>query len=192
MNKILFTNRAEFRNWLEANALSDDSIWLIIGKTKRIETITASEALEEALCFGWIDGQIRSVDDDSYIKYFKQRSNKSNWSKKNKSLAQKLESQGLMTDLGRAKIEIAKQNGSWNPPEREPMSDEQVREFEGLLRSHQTAWENFEKMPRSSQRAYTASYVYTKTEKGRQSRLQTIIERLNLNLNPMESMGKKE
>jgi len=47
-------------------------------------------------------------------------------------------------------------------------------------------------MPRSSQRAYTASYVYTKTEKGRQSRLQTIIERLKLNLNPMESMGKKE
>jgi len=185
MNKMLFKNRSEFRNWLEQNALSDEGIWLIIGKTEAVETVKASEALEEALCFGWID-------DDSYIKYFKQRSNKSNWSQKNKSLAQQLESQGLMTDLGRAKIEIAKQNGSWNPPEREPMTDEQVREFEGLLRSHQTAWENFEKMPRSSQRAYTASYVYTKTEKGRQSRLQTIIERLKLNLNPMESMGKKE
>ena len=132
------------------------------------------------------------MDDDSYIKYFKQRSNKSNWSQKNKSLAQQLESQGLMTDLGRAKIEIAKQNGSWTPPEREPMSDEQVRDFEGLLRSHQTAWENFEKMPRSSRTAYTASYFYTKTEEGRQKRLQTIIERLNLNLNPMESMRSKK
>ena len=132
------------------------------------------------------------MDDDSYIKYFKQRSNKSNWSQKNKSLAQQLESQGLMTDLGRAKIEIAKQNGSWNPPEREPMTDEQVREFEGLLRTHPTAWENFQAMPPSSQRAYTASYVYTKTEKGRQSRLQTIVERLELNLNPMERMPLKE
>jgi uncharacterized protein YdeI (YjbR/CyaY-like superfamily) len=192
MNKILFRNRSEFRSWLESNALSDDGIWLIIGKNKNIETIKASEALEEALCFGWIDGQIRSVDGDSYIKYFKKRSNTSTWSEKNKSLTQKLESQGLMTDFGRAKIEIAKRNGSWNPPEREPMSDEQVREFEGLLRSHPTAWENFEKLPPSARTAYTASYVYTKTEKGRQKRLETIIERLILNLNPMESMHKKK
>ena len=192
MNKMLFRNRSEFRDWLERNALSDEGIWVIIGKTEAVETVTASEALEEALCFGWIDGQIRRVDDDSYIKYFKQRNDKSNWSQKNKTLAQKLESQGLMTDLGRAKIQIAKQNGSWNPPEREPMTDEQVRAFEDLLRSHPTAWENFQSMPRSSQRAYTASYVYTKTEKGRQSRLETIIERLNLNLNPMERMPQKE
>ena len=129
MNKMLFQSRSEFRDWLERNALSDEGIWLIIGKTEAVETVTASEALEEALCFGWIDGQIRRVDDDSYIKYFKQRNDKSSWSQKNKALAQKLDSQGLMTDLGRAKIEIAKQNGSWNPPEREPMTDEQARAF---------------------------------------------------------------
>lgn len=192
MNKVLFKNRSEFRDWLKLNALSNDGIWLIFGKNKKIETIKSGEALEEALCFGWIDGQMQSVDDDTYIKYFKQRSKTSKWSEKNKSLTQKLESQGLMTGFGRAKIEISKQNGNWDPPKDKPMTEEQVREFEDLLKSHKTAWANFEKMPRSSRTAYTASYIYTKTEEGKQKRLNAIIERLNLNLNPMESIKNKK
>jgi uncharacterized protein YdeI (YjbR/CyaY-like superfamily) len=114
MNRILFKNRLEFREWLTKNALSDEGIWLIFSKKGNPETVKANEALEEAICFGWIDGQLQSIDENSYIKYFKQRSKTSNWSEKNRSLAERLESQGLMTDFGRAKIEIAKQNGCWN------------------------------------------------------------------------------
>lgn len=190
--KLLFATRSDFRAWLYENAQTSGGVWLVFGKSKSVVTLTANDALEEALCFGWIDGQMQSVDDDTYIKYFKQRSDTSKWSEKNKSLIPKLESRGLMTDLGRVKIEIAKQNGNWDSPKVEPITEGQVQNFEALLKSHKTAWANFEKMPRSSRTAYTASYIYTKTEDGKQKRLNTIIERLNLNLNPMESMKNKK
>jgi len=96
-----------------------------------------------------------------------------------------------MTDFGRSKIKIAKQNGNWDAPKAEPMTEEQVRDFEDLLRSHETAWINYEKMPRSARKTYAASYIYTKTEEGKQKRLITIIVRLNLDLNSMESMKNK-
>ena len=189
---MLFKNRLEFREWLAKNALSDDGIWLIFGKSSGPETLKASEALEEALCFGWIDGQMQGIDDSSYIKYFKQRSITSNWSDKNKSLAQKLEEQGLMTDLGRAKIEKAKQNGSWDNSKPEALTDEQLQQFEDMLKPFEDAHTNYMKMPRSARKTYATSYFLgAKTEAGRQKRLNTIIERLNLNLNPIESMKKK-
>lgn len=191
MNRILFKNRLEFRKWLIKNALSDEGIWLIFGKKGNPETLKANEALEEALCFGWIDGQLQSVDENSYLKYFKQRSKISNWSEKNRSLVEKLESQGLMTDFGRAKIKIAKQNGCWNPPKPEPLTGEQLQQFEDMLKSYESAYTNYIKMPRSARGIYAASYFLgAKTGEGKQKRLNTIIERLNLNLNPMESMKK--
>lgn len=191
MKQMLFKNRSEFREWLTKNALSDEGIWLVFSKKDGQETLKADEALEEALCFGWIDSQIQSVDEKSYLKYFKQRSKTSNWSEKNKELVEKLESQGLMTDFGRVKIEIAKQNGHWNPSKPEPLTDEQLRQFEDMLKSYETAYANFIKMPRSARGAYAASYFFgAKTEAGKQKRFSAIIERLNLNLNPMESMKK--
>ncbi len=192
MNKILFKNRSEFREWLAKNALSDEGVWLIFGKKDGPETLKASEALEEALCFGWIDGQMQSIDEKSYLKYFKQRSKTSNWSGKNKKLVEQLEAQGLMTDLGRAKIETAKQNGHWNPPKNEALTDEQMQQFNDMLKPHENAYTNFTKMSRSVRKAYATSYFFgTKTEAGRQKRLSTIVERLNMNLNPMESMKRK-
>jgi uncharacterized protein YdeI (YjbR/CyaY-like superfamily) len=190
--RLLFASRGDFRAWLSQNAQTSGGVWLIFGKSKAVVTLSANDALEEALCFGWIDGQMQSVDNDTYIKYFKQRSETSKWSDKNKTLVQALEAQGLMTDFGRAKIDTAKQNGSWDTPKDEPMTEEQVQNFEDLLKPHLTAWTNFEKMPRSSRTSYTASYIYAKTDDGRRKRLNTIIERLNLNLNPMESMKGKQ
>lgn len=78
-------------------------------------TLLASEALEEALCFGWIDGQMQSLDNTKYRKYFARRTaNKSNWSDENKKLAQSLIEQGKMTQQGMAAIERAKKNGTWD------------------------------------------------------------------------------
>lgn len=192
IQKLLFAERSDFRAWLYENAQTTEGVWLVFGKSKTVVTLTANDALEEALCFGWIDGQMKSVDDDTYIKYFKQRSDTSKWSEKNKSLIPKLEAQGLMTDFGRAKVDIAKQNGYWDSPKVEPVTEQQVQSFEALLKAHKAAWENYERMPRSARTAYMASYIYTKTEEGKQRRLNTIIERLELNLNPMESMKNKK
>jgi uncharacterized protein YdeI (YjbR/CyaY-like superfamily) len=193
MNRILFKNRAEFRKWLTANAIANEGIWLIFGKNAKVETIKASEALEEALCFGWIDGMIQSVDENTYIKYFKQRDTASNWSDKNKGLVDKLEALGLMTDFGRTKIKIAQQNGRWASTKPNPLTDEQFQLFEDMLKPHEIAYGNFMKMTRSTRKTYAASYFLgPKTDEGKQKRLTTIIERLKLNLNPMESMKKKE
>ncbi len=69
-NIMQFTNRTEFRAWLEENCQTASGIWLLFGKAGGPETLTAGEALEEALCFGWIDGQMQKIDDKSYKKYF--------------------------------------------------------------------------------------------------------------------------
>ncbi len=83
MSDILeFSGREEFRKWLSEHCLSTDGVWLLFGKAGGPKTIKAPEALEEALCFGWIDGQMKSIDDKTYIKYFSMRREKSKWSEK--------------------------------------------------------------------------------------------------------------
>lgn len=117
---LLFTSRAEFRDWLSDNCLSTDGFWLLFGKAGGPKTLKAGEALEEALCFGWIDGQMQSLDDKTYRKYFSQRRENSKWSEKNKTLVEQLEQKGLMTDYGRQKIEEARKTASGIPPDQPP------------------------------------------------------------------------
>ncbi len=180
------------RKWLAENALSDNGLWLIFDKQNKSLSISAVEALEEALCFGWIDGQIESIDEKHYKKYFKQRRKDSNWSDKNKKLAEKLETQKMMTKYGREKIKYAKENGFWDSPKKEELTDEHIKQFENMIQPYKSAYKNFTQMTKSVRKAYTGSYFFgAKTEEGKQKRLAAIIERLNLNLNPMESMKKK-
>jgi uncharacterized protein YdeI (YjbR/CyaY-like superfamily) len=193
MNQLTFKNRVEFRQWLMENAFSNEGVWLVFSKKTPSDTIKSSEALEEALCFGWIDGQMKSIDEASYVKYFKQRRNDSKWSAKNKSLVEQLEKKGLMTDFGKAKIEQAKLSGNWESSEsKQTLTDEQLEEFEDMVKPFEIAYANFLKMSRSTRKSYASSYFFgAKTEAGKVKRFNTIIERLNLNLNPMESMKKK-
>ena len=86
-----FADRKEFRQWLSDHYLSNAGVWLLFGKAGGPKTIKASEALEEALCFGWIDGQMQSIDDKTYKKYFSLRRKNSKWSDKNKALVKSLE-----------------------------------------------------------------------------------------------------
>lgn len=108
LEQILFETRTDFRNWLEDNCTTSSGIWLVFSKHASIKTLKASEALEEALCFGWIDGQMQSIDEVKYLKYFSIRRKGSKWSCENKKLIEELESKGLMTDLGQIKVEEAK------------------------------------------------------------------------------------
>jgi uncharacterized protein YdeI (YjbR/CyaY-like superfamily) len=190
---VLFKGRTDFRRWLSDNALSNNGIWVRFCKDKKAKSLTAMEALEEALCFGWIDGVMQSIDDSYYAKYFKQRSPTSRFSAKNKSLADALEAKGLMTDLGRAKIEYALQNSLVEVIEERPrLTDGQIQQFEEMLRPYDTAYSNFMKMSKSVRTSYMSSYFFgAKTEDGKKKRFGTIVERLNLNINPMESMAKK-
>jgi uncharacterized protein YdeI (YjbR/CyaY-like superfamily) len=145
----------------------------------------AFEALEEALCFGWIDGQMQSIDDKCYIKYFAQRGENSKWSEKNKSLANMLENQGIMTDYGRAKIEEARNNGQWDAPKPPAITDDEITFLTELLVGHEPAYKNFLAMPPSVKKTYARAYYDAKTDSGREKRLSWMIDRLNKNLRPM-------
>ena len=182
---LLFTSRDKFRNWLEENCLSSGGIWLLFGKAGGPKTIGANEALEEALCFGWIDGQMKSIDDNRYIKYFSSRRENSKWSEKNKALVEKLEKQGLMTDYGKIKIEEAKKNGQWDAPKPAEITDEQIGLLNDLLRAHEPAYTNFQTMTPSVKKTYTRAYLDAKTDSCRIKRLAWMVERLNKNLKPM-------
>lgn len=182
---LMFSSRQAFRCWLEDHCAQSEGIWLLFEKKGDSSTLSANEALEEALCFGWIDGQMQRIDEHSYKKYFARRTPKSNWSDKNKKTAQALIDKGLMSHHGIKAIEIAKQSGAWDMSTRIVISDEQVEEFKGLLQSYDIAYSHFMSMPPSIQRTYTGLYLDAKTEKTRQSRLEKIVDRLNKNLKPM-------
>ncbi len=182
---LRFADRGEFRNWLGENAVSDEGTWLIFGKAGGPKTLKASEALEEALCFGWIDGQMQKIDEVSYRKYFSQRRPNSKWSEKNKRLVSELEKRGIMTDHGRAKIEEAKTNGQWDAPKPPGITEEDIEQVARILEPYETAHTNFLGMSPSVRKTYTRAYLDAKTDAGREKRLAWMVDRLNQNLKPM-------
>lgn len=181
-----FDNRKEFREWLSEHCLTNDGIWLLFGKAGGPKTIKAGEALEEALCFGWIDGQMEKIDDKTYKKYFSLRRKNSKWSEKNKALVKKLEEQGLMTNFGRKKVDEAKKNGQWDASN--PLAiitEEQIACLSALLEGYEPAHTNFQAMSLSVKKTYTRAYFDAKTDAGREKRIVWMVDRLNKNLKPM-------
>lgn len=186
MSEIMeFADRKEFREWLCVHCLSDTGVWLLFGKAGGPKTIKAQEALEEALCFGWIDGQMQSIDDKTYKKYFSMRREKSKWSEKNKALTKSLEERGLMTDFGREKIAEAKKNGQWDAPPKAAVTEEQIACVSALLEEYEPAFTNFQAMSLSVKKTYTKAYLDAKTDDGRKKRIAWMVDRLNKNLKPM-------
>ncbi|MFY0627039.1 MAG: YdeI/OmpD-associated family protein [Reichenbachiella sp.] len=108
------TDRQDWRNWLKSNHKTKEAVWLIFyKKNSTYHNLSWSEAVDEALCFGWIDSIKKSIDNEKFKQYFSQRKTKSNWSKVNKDKVKALITQGLMEEEGRKSIAIAKKNGSW-------------------------------------------------------------------------------
>lgn len=114
LETVYAKNRQAWRDWLEQNYSTAPGIWLIYYKVKTgIPSIQYSEAVKEALCFGWIDSKVKSLDEERYQQIFTPRKPKSVWSKLNKQYIEELLDQGLITEAGLKKIEAAKQDGSW-------------------------------------------------------------------------------
>ncbi|MCL2213845.1 MAG: hypothetical protein FWC06_01425 [Treponema sp.] len=185
VQELLFQSRNDFRTWLRENAQTSGGVWLIFGKTRELVSLKANDALEEALCFGWIDGQMKSLDKTRYIKYFARRRPKSSWSEKNKKIAQTLIEKKLMTKSGKKAIENAKKDGTWDFGKSSSINDEQVEELIKKLSGISPAYENFINMSRSVKLTYTRRYFSFKSEETRQRDFLKIVERLNNNLKPM-------
>jgi uncharacterized protein YdeI (YjbR/CyaY-like superfamily) len=108
-------DRPAWRAWLEQHHAAEPSVWLVLPK-KRSTYVGPSydEAVEEALCFGWVDSRTRSLDEERTQLYFTPRKPRSNWSASNRARVERLERDGLMRDVGHRAVENAKANGLWD------------------------------------------------------------------------------
>ena len=114
MEELSFRSQADFEAWLEENHAASDGIWLKFAKKgSGIETVVYAEALDVALCFGWIDGQVKKFDDDWYLQRFTPRRKRSKWSQRNTEKAEELIAAGRMRPAGLAQVDAAKADGRW-------------------------------------------------------------------------------
>jgi uncharacterized protein YdeI (YjbR/CyaY-like superfamily) len=189
-DELIFKTRKDFRKWLASNR-SIQGVWLIFGKDLASVTLTAAEALEEALCFGWIDGLIKKIDDTSYRKYFSPRRKGSRWSEKNKRLVNQLISEKLMTPRGLEAIEQAKKDGTWQVVQDRTIPDEHYQAFEKCIGENKRALANFRAMPKSTQQQFVGLYFDAKKEETRLKRLAQLIDLLEQNKKPMQAYSKR-
>lgn len=174
-------NRAGWRKWLEKNHNKKDAVWLIIyRKQSSIPSVYYSEAVDEALCFGWIDSKPNKRDENSFYQYFSPRNPKSNWSKVNKDKVEKLLEQGLMTPAGLAMIELAKKSGTWNALDK-VSALEVPAEMMDLLTGNKEALANWEAFPPSIKRALLEGIQNAKKPETRFKRIREVVARAAAN-----------
>jgi uncharacterized protein YdeI (YjbR/CyaY-like superfamily) len=114
-SRVAPDSRAAWREWLAAHHSDSTGVWLVSWKRRTGRpTVAYEEAVEEALCFGWIDGRLRPLDDDRSMQWFSPRRPKSTWARSNKERVARLEAAGLMAAAGLEVVERARANGSWN------------------------------------------------------------------------------
>ncbi|HEX7980346.1 MAG TPA: YdeI/OmpD-associated family protein [Gemmatimonadaceae bacterium] len=114
LEQVYVPDRAAWRRWLAKQHGRSPGIWLVFDKkSSRPDRLAYGDAVEEALCFGWIDSLVRSIDDARYVQLFTPRKPKSTWSRANKVRVERLLAEGLMAAAGLASLELAKANGSW-------------------------------------------------------------------------------
>ena len=179
-------NRQEWRSWLQDNHEKKQNIWLIYYKQKsKIPTVSYSDAVDEALCFGWIDSKAKSIDEVKFMQFFSKRKEKSVWSKINKEKIEMLISSGLMTPAGLAIIEKAKANGSWTildevealiiPPDLEEAFSQKLN-----------AKTYFQSLSRTDQRNILQWLVLAKRPETRQKRIDEIVDLAELGQKPKQ------
>ncbi|MCE7039009.1 YdeI family protein [Dyadobacter sp. CY312] len=171
-------NRNEWRMWLEENHTTIDSVWLVYYKRKSGQpTLTWSDAVDEALCFGWIDSIKKPLDDDRFMQFFSRRKPTSIWSKINKEKIEKLILNGLMLPAGLESVERAKRNGSWtimNQVEELVIPEDLEKEF-ALIPGSQ---EYFSGLSKSAKKIILQSLVLAKRPETRKKRIEQIMAQM--------------
>ncbi len=145
MKQVYFKTRDAWRKWLSKNHEKNAGIWLIFYKKHTGKpTLEYDAAVEEALCFGWIDSIIKKIDDERYVRKFTPRKPDSRWSELNKKRIAKLTKQGLMTKAGVAMVTAAKKSGLWNEPDRPAIFSAIPKELASALAKNKKAKTFFE------------------------------------------------
>lgn len=185
METLYCKNRDDWRTWLEQNYATVKEIWLIYYKkhTKK-PTVVYNDALEEALCFGWIDSTVKSIDHETYMQKYTPRNNKSKWSLVNKNRVKKLIQEKKMTSAGLEKIEIAKKNGEWENAYSSKNKLDIPKQLLSALKSNPDAFNNFFNFSPSNQKNYIGWVLSAKREETIQKRIIAVVERSEKNEKP--------
>ncbi|GAB3641907.1 YdeI/OmpD-associated family protein [Spirosoma arcticum] len=173
--------RADWRHWLADNHATEKSVWLkIYRKDGDTGSVTYAEAVDEALCFGWIDSSAKKGDDQYYLQYFTKRNPKSNWSRVNKDKVEKLTKAGLITDAGQAMIDLAKRTGTWTALD-EVNNLISPPDLQESLDANPTAKGYFDNFPRSAKRGVLEWLLNAKMPATRAKRIADIVAKAERN-----------
>ena len=182
---LYFKNEDEWRNWLADNCDVQSEAWLIFYKKNSGKAnLTIESAVMEALCFGWIDGKLKSIDDERFILRYTPRKAKSLWSKINKDRAQQLIQDGKMTDAGMKEIEKAKANGMWDAAYTSREKPEMPDDLKQALAANSKANANFYNFANGQQFQYVYWILNAKTDETRQKRIAEVVHRAADNIKP--------
>jgi uncharacterized protein YdeI (YjbR/CyaY-like superfamily) len=171
METVFARNRDEWRRWLEKNFASCPEIWLVFyKKASGKQTVSYDHAVEEALCFGWVDGMKKGIDEECYAFRFTPRKSKSPWSKSNLQRVERLIAESKMMPAG---LEAYHSAGRRDVP---PMPSELPKALETKFKKQRAAWTNYEKFPPGYRRVTAGWVASAKKEETQIKRLEKLIE----------------
>lgn len=176
----------EWRQWLQENHASKSGVWLVTyKKASGVATLSWSDSVDEALCFGWIDSIKKKLDEHASIQYFGPRKPKSIWSKINKAKIQRLTEEGLMTPAGQKCVDIARQNGSWHIYDE---VEEQLipPDLEKAFKKHKGSKDYFEGLGKSVRKQMLYWVVSAKRPETREKRIHEIAEHAGRKVKPKQ------
>src|SRR5258708_24300061 len=180
----IFKSSADFRRWLEKNHARSDGIWLrIFKKTSGEKSVTYAQALDQALCYGWIDGQKKPFDQQSWLQRFTPRRPKSAWSKINTEHVARLTKDGVMTAAGLKAVEAAKADGRWLAAYASQRNAGPPEDFLKELGKNKKAKAFFETLNKANVYAIVYRLATAKKPETRAKRMKTILA--------MMAQGKK-
>jgi len=178
LNCFNFNNREEWRKWLENNNFKEKEIWVIIQKKNSPKIgLKYQEAVEEAICYGWIDSKMQSINTETFRQRFSPRRKNSIWSKKNKERAEKMIKEKKMKEAGFSTIKKAKQNGKWNNAYSSNMVLTIPENLQKALKQNKTTLKNFNNFSNSTKLQLIYWINNAKKEKTRKKRIKEIVKK---------------
>lgn len=176
---LAFETQAAWRAWLQANHAEAGPLWLrIYKKGSQKPTVTYAEALDEALCYGWVDSQKASYDDESFLQRFSLRKPRSIWSKVNREHVARLIEAGKMQPAGEAAIAEAKRNGQWEAAYDSASNSTVPEDFQAVLDAHPEAKAFFETLNKTNTYAILFRIQTAKKPETRAKRIQWALDLL--------------
>jgi uncharacterized protein YdeI (YjbR/CyaY-like superfamily) len=176
---LTFTSSDEWKRWLAKNHAKSDEVWLkFFRKGSNVPSITHAEALDEALCFGWIDGQAQGIDETSWRQKFTPRRARSIWSKRNTERVKRLMQEGRMKRSGLKEVEAAKADGRWRRAYDSPKSMVIPQDFMSELAKNKKALAFFQTLNRANTYAIGWRLQTAKTPETRERRMKAILAKL--------------